>query len=144
MKKQVLALLAAGAVLSVGMGTGVLTTKIRSFSAIGAGLVENADCDGMAMLKFDSRTQMTSVHVVLHGFLPNTVYGLKLDGDGGGFSDPIAVLTNNGGNGNYMLEMPQDRTSRPTIVVYIWDGNLDVDSIYEVTDDEKRAIGSAL
>lgn len=137
MKNRLSMTVAACAFLAIAAGAG---TKIRSFAPVGNGLSENADCDGMAMLKFDSRNGLTDVHVVLHGFLPNTVYGIKLESDGGGFTDPIAVETNNGGNANYMTNLPQDRTSNPVVTVFIWDG--DIDAIDTVSADERRAVGA--
>lgn len=143
MKKRLTMTVVACAFLAVAMGVNT-KTKIRSFSPVGNGLIENVDCDGMAMISYSDHDGMTDVQVVLHDFLPNTIYGIKLTSDGGGFSDPIAVQTNPAGNGNYHTSLPQNRTGHPMVTVYIWDGNFDPDSIDIVTDDEKRAVGTAL
>lgn len=142
MKMRLTLTVTACAFLAVAMGANS-KAKIRAFSPVGNGLTENAECDGVAMFSFSEHEGLTDVHVVLHEFLPNTIYGIKVESDGGGFSDPIAVQTNPGGNGNYQTTVPQDRTGHPRVTVYIWDGNFDPDSIDAVSSDEIRAVGTA-
>jgi hypothetical protein len=141
---------AACACFIASMGAGV---KFRSFTASGAsGATENADVDGICMVKYDANAYspvlgtrgITTVHLHVTGLVPNTTYGVKVDSDGSGISDPVAFTTNDKGDGDYHHEFPQDATSGTTCVIYMWDGTQGApmdngDDIYTVTNDELRA-----
>src|SRR4051794_9124490 len=83
----------------LGLGAGL---KFTSFVPSGPGITENADVDGVCKVKFYpdkfspdlGATGFTSVHLTISGLLPNTTYGVLLDGDGSGISDPLAFTTN--------------------------------------------------
>ncbi len=116
--------------------------KVRAIPAAGVnGLAENPDADGMAILNYHSGNNATEVQVIISDFLPNTTYGVKVEGGISGFSDPIAITTNAKGNGNYHNSTNFDITTNATVTIYIWDG--DIDSIFEISADELRAEGSA-
>lgn len=133
-------------VLLVGSCVGVAfaaAVKIKAFTAEGVnGLAENPYCDGMAVLNHHAGNNSTEVQVAVTDFLPDTVYGVKLEADGfcGGFSNPEAFMSNANGNGHYHHSVPYDCTQAPVITIYRWDG--DVNSIWDVSEEEIRAVGS--
>lgn len=99
---------------------------------------ESPAVDGVASLKYQAGPGTTRVSVVMHNLLPNTTYGVAVFSDGPGTSVPQAFTTNNGGNGNFQGEFPQDATTlNPVVVIYRWDG--DPDEIFNVTAAEMTA-----
>ncbi|UCC29161.1 MAG: hypothetical protein JSU86_13275 [Phycisphaerales bacterium] len=134
-------------VLLVGTCVGVAfaaAVKIKAFTPEGVnGLAENPYCDGMAVLNHHPGNNATEVQVAVTDFLPDTVYGVMLEAGGfcGGFSNPEAFMTNANGNGHYHHSVPYDCSQAPVITIYRWDG--DVNSIWDVSEDEIRAVGSS-
>ena len=131
-------------VLLVGTCVGVAfaaAVKIKAFTPAGPGLIDNPDCDGMAILNYHPGNNATELQVAVTDFLPDTLYGLKLEAGGicGGFSNPEAFMTNVNGNGHYHHSAPYDCTEAPVITIYIWDG--EIGSEWDVTVGEIRAVG---
>jgi hypothetical protein len=147
------AVVAACACFLGSMGAGV---KFRTFTACGScGVTENPNVDGMCMVKYDANAYsprlgargITTIHMHITGLLPNTLYGIKVDSDGSGISDPQAFTTDSRGDGDYHRDIPQDATSSTTCVIYVWDGTqgdpVDTgDDIFTVTNDELRVTAS--
>lgn len=143
--------IAAGALLVAVSGGGVAsgsappvrgsTALVLDFDPAGQGETENPCCQGLGVLHYSPNLGQTDIVLALANFVPGTVYGVRLDSDGGGFSNPQAVTTDQCGLGLVHLAVPQDRTGHPVITVYIWDGDFDPDSIDFVSSDEIRAVG---
>ena len=93
----------------------------------------------MCKVKYNQHFDTSSIHLTVGDLLPNTTYGVLLDGDGSGISDPLAFTTDNHGNGSYHHDIPQDATPDTIFKIYIWDG--DLNTIFDVSDTEVRAIG---
>jgi hypothetical protein len=118
---------------------GVAPLRFTSFHAAGNGVTENPCVDGMCKVKYKRQTDMSSIQITIRDLKPNTTYGVLLDGDGSGFSDPLAFTTDCHGHGSYTRDFPQDATIDTILKVYVWDG--DIDTIFDVSDDEVRAVG---
>lgn len=136
--KSLLAILLVGPLSSAAIGGGPV--KIKAFIPEGPGITENNDGDGLAILNFKQNRNETQFEIAITDFLPNTVYGVKLDSDLGGFSSPTAITTNSCGSGRFDFKLPFDRTSNPIVYIYRWDG--DTDTVDDVSDDEIRASGT--
>lgn len=120
----------------------VFKVSITTFLPVGPGEVENPNADGLCRLTFNDQTFETKVHLLMHGLKPNTTYGVLVDSLGAGASDPLAFTTNPQGRGSYHSSIAGDATQGVFVVIYIWDGNPDPFSIFEVTPEEERAAGS--
>jgi hypothetical protein len=128
---------AACACFAVAIGVGPL--RFTSFHAAGTGTTENPCVDGMCKVKYKSQTDMSSIQITIRDLKPNTTYGVLLDGDGSGFSDPQAFTTDCHGHGSYTRDFPQDATVDTILKIYRWDGV--IDTIFDVSDTEVRAVG---
>jgi len=134
-KKAVLVLaVCAGFVAALGAGV-----NFSSFAPTGLGIIENPRGDGMAKVKFIENQFETKFSIHITDFLPNTTYGVVLDGDGSGFADGLAITTNGAGNGNYNRTIPGDARPNASVTVFRWDG--DIDELFTVSSLEVRAIG---
>jgi len=114
------------------------TTRIRDLDPAGPGVTENPDVDGGAILRYRANDGDTEIFGHAKNLLPNTTYGVKIEG-GAEISSPQAFTTNCAGNGHFRLTVPGDATASPRMLIYIWDGNTDPDSILDVTATEVRA-----
>ena len=123
--------------VAVAFGAAV---KIKAFTPVGNGAIESPDGDGMAILNYHPGNDTTEIQFAITDFRPNTVYGVKLESDFGGFSAPEAIATNVVGNGTYHHTIPFDRTGNPSVTIYVWDG--DTNTIFDVSADEIRATGN--
>jgi hypothetical protein len=124
-------------------GTGLNYT---SFVAAGTNAGENPDVDGVCKVKNEGNANnpMARLHLTITGLRPGMTYGVKMDGDGAGFSDPVAFTANPQGHGSYSHDTPGIAAANTFVQIYIWDGfqgyPLDAgDDIFTVTDDELRA-----
>jgi hypothetical protein len=100
--------------------------------------------NGVTKIKYASSTGYTHLDLKIHGLLANTLYGVKMDGDGAGFSDPQAFTTDSRGRGSFEFDAPGQAAPNTFVQIYIWDGfqgyPLDGgDDIFTVTDGELRA-----
>jgi hypothetical protein len=115
------------------------------FSAAGtSGPSENPHVNGVCKIKYVTSTGYSHLDLKIHGLLPNTLYGVKMDGDGAGFSDPQAFTTDSRGRGNYDFDAPGQAAVNTFVQIYRWDGTqgfpVDAgDDIFTVTNDELRA-----
>lgn len=113
---------------------------IAHFTPVGQGVTENPCVTGLGLLKFSNSQGTTNVSLLALGLQPDTTYGVKLDSDSGGFTNPIAFTTDCLGFGVFMMAVPQDRTSHPNMTIFRWDG--DIDTIDTIGPDETRAFGN--
>src|SRR5690606_15826202 len=111
------------------------------FDAAGnAGNVENRNVDGVAMVKYHGNTGLTSVTVVIRGLQGNSTYGVMV---GDAFVDVNALNTNVRGVAQYAVEFPfPPFPENPAIQIFKYDG--DPDFVWEVSQDELRAVGVPL
>ena len=111
------------------------------FSPAGAlGATENPDVDGVAMVRYSATSGFTSVRVLIRGLQGQSTYGVLV---GESFVEVNAIQTNPAGNGNYFTEFPsQVFPAEPEIQIFKYDG--DPNSIFDVTNDELRAIATPL
>jgi hypothetical protein len=115
------------------------------FAAAGtSGPTENPRVNGVCKIKYNSRLAVSHLDLKIHGLLANTLYGVKMDGDGAGFSAPQAFTTDCHGRGNFDFDAPGQAAANTFVQVYIWDGTqgypVDTgDDIFTVTDGELRA-----
>ena len=91
------------------------------------------------MVSYDADNGASTLTLEVRHLLPHTLYGVQLDGDGSGFSDPQAFTTDAFGRGDYTHVVAQDATPDRTCKIYNWDG--DLDTIDVVSDMEVRAVG---
>jgi hypothetical protein len=103
------------------------------------GPIENRQVRGQAIVSYDPITDTTHGQLAMTHLQPNTVYGVLMEGDQGGESDPVAFTTDSHGRGSYSTDFLQDGATGAHVTIYIWDG--DIDTIDIVTSDEARAEG---
>jgi hypothetical protein len=151
-----LAAIAAAACFVAALGAGL---NFMSFQAAGnLGPAENPDVDGVCKIKYETNNgsplgPYSRLHLTITGLRPGVTYGVKMDGDGAGFSDPLAFTTNPAGHGSYQFDTPGQFAPNTFVQIYIWDGHdgelinpLDdpdtgarYSTIFDVTADELRA-----
>lgn len=116
-------------------------TRIRKILPAGPGATENPDGDGSAFLRYRAASDETKIHVRIRQYLPNTVYGVRVENSiGAELSNPEAITTNCYGSGRFHITLPGDYTGIVTVTIYRWDG--DNDTVLEVSADELRGQGS--
>lgn len=135
----VVALCAATAVVAV------TPVKIRSLlPTCGAGYMENPSGDGMAKLKFKEFVPEfggpgIEIHVHLHHFKPNTVYGIVMQTVSAEIDSSTAVTTNCAGNANWNVTIPSSQPADPVNSLVVIYRDCDGDNFW--TPDEERAMG---
>jgi hypothetical protein len=109
------------------------TVKIKDFDPIDAGLGENANVDGMAVVKFDPLTQSSEVHMHVRGLAHDQWYGVAFQGTCSGspdFAVPLAFQTDSCGAGifEWTPPLPTDLNDPGcplpngiVIYIYVWD-----------------------
>ena len=146
---SVAALGAACFIAALGAGL-----SFMSFAPAGElGGTENPNVDGVCKITYDRDAGMTKMHLSITGLRPGVTYGVKMDGDGAGFSDPLAFTANPAGHGAFQFDTPGQFAANTFVQIYIWDGHqgelinpLDdpdtgarYSTIFDVTDAELRA-----
>lgn len=140
-----LAILGAGACFLAALGAGNPPMVFGGFNAAGTnGPTENPHVNGVTKIKYVASTGMSHLDLKIHNLRPNTLYGVKMDGDGAGFSAPQAFTTDSHGRGDFDFDAPGIAAPNTFVQVYIWDGfqgpPIDAgDDIFTVTDGELRA-----
>lgn len=113
--------------------------KVVSLDAVGAGIAESPNADGMAILNYNVGQTRTEVQVALTDFVPDTEYTVDVLTIFGG--PTFRITTNARGNGQGHAVAIQDITDSGTacadVTVYI-----DANNDFFPQDDEKRATGS--
>jgi len=119
------------------------TVKIKDFSSNSA---ENANVDGMAVISYNTLFAGSDVYLHLSDLVPNTTYGVALQGTLStepDYSRVDAFVTDAAGRGTFTVTLPAfDLGTTPTVFIYRWDGNTDPDSVLQVTSTELRATGT--
>lgn len=126
-KKKMAGILAACVGVGLALGAGV---KFHEFVAVGAGMVENADVDGLAKYKYNANSTFSTLQVIAHGLKPNTTYSVLIESDVISCSFVDVFTTNNGGNGNYQnatLNVGDLTGFHPRVTLFIWDHAIDGD-----------------
>ena len=139
LKNIAIALVVFGVTASVQAALTV--SYFYSFVPVGYGEVENPHVKGQAIVVYspDVDGGTTYAQLSMRHLEPNTQYGVLIEGDQSGESNPVAFWTDSAGRGTYTTNFLQDGATGAHITIYIWDGN--VETIDVVTADEARAEG---
>jgi 2',3'-cyclic-nucleotide 2'-phosphodiesterase (5'-nucleotidase family) len=125
--------------LTAGVQAAPTISYFYAFQAVGHGLTENPHILSQAIVAYFPANDTTYGTLAARRLLPNTTYGVLIEGDQGGQSDPVAFTTDSHGRGSYSTNFLQDGATGAHVTIYIWDG--DVETIDIVTPDEARAEG---
>ncbi|MFM9996506.1 MAG: hypothetical protein ACKVU4_11995 [Phycisphaerales bacterium] len=100
----VLAYTALAAACAAGLTSSGSTVRIRCFTPLGIGILENPNGDGLAKIAVNEAEGSIAAHIHFHKLMPNTQYSLAIDFFDGG--NPVGGVceflftTNGGGNAN--------------------------------------------
>lgn len=138
----ILALAVASAALASGLGSAASTIRIRVFTPMGVGVLENPDGDGLAKIRLDEAEGSIDAHIHFHKLLPNTQYSLAIDFFEGG--SPVGGVceflftTNAGGNANIIETFfPPILTNEVVVTAFI---DTDIDNCL-TAGVEERLVG---
>jgi len=140
-----LAVIGASVCFLAALGASSTSIVFGGFGAAGTnGPTENPHVNGVTKIKYKASLNQTHLELKVHGLRANVLYGVKMDGDGAGFSDPQAFTTDDRGRGSFDFDVPGQAAPNTFVQIYIWDGfqGYPIDSgddIPTVTDDELRA-----
>jgi hypothetical protein len=138
------------------LATGRLDQPLTFIGFVPAGTsghTQNPFVWGGCQIRYLQDDGASRFQMLIGGLRPGVTYGVKMDGDGAGFSDPLAFTANCFGLATYQHDAPGQAAPNTFVQIYVWDGHdgelinpLDdpdtgarYSTIFDVTDSELRA-----